>query len=98
MARLRRTRGTIRAAVTRTMTQISEPLQQSSAPATDIKAHLNHLTERGSALQELDRQILDAVDDDDLEDDLAAGEEYQRNISFMTTRANSSLTTPIARH
>ncbi|KAG0432141.1 hypothetical protein HPB47_021126 [Ixodes persulcatus] len=70
MDRLRRTRGVVRSAVTRTISQQDELIQYPNTTELDLRLPLDYLIQKQTSLADLDREILTSTTDDDLENEI----------------------------
>ncbi|KAG0437685.1 hypothetical protein HPB47_017330 [Ixodes persulcatus] len=91
MNRNRKTRGIVRSAVTRTLTQIDNFLQDDITTGLELGLQLDYLLQKESDLIHLDRDIQTTTSDDDLEDELEGAEEYRLRISHSLTRVRHAL-------
>ncbi|KAG0411887.1 hypothetical protein HPB47_010977 [Ixodes persulcatus] len=91
MDRNRRTRGIVRSAVTRALTQIDHLLQDENTTELDLRLQLDYLNQKESDLIHLERDIQTSTSDDDLEDELEGAEEYRLRISHNLTSVRHAL-------
>ncbi|XP_037503407.1 uncharacterized protein LOC119378295 [Rhipicephalus sanguineus] len=87
LERLRRNRGVVRASVTRTITLLTDELQATAPDAAQVDSHVTYLTQKNVELGNLNKQILDATDDDAYDEELEAAEDYDRKVSYAVSRA-----------
>ncbi|KAG0435691.1 hypothetical protein HPB47_018364 [Ixodes persulcatus] len=81
MERMKRTRGVIRLAVTRTLNVLTVLLRGTDPDFTDLQVHLDFLLQKEAQLKELDNEIKELVDDEHLENEVVGTLEYNMNIS-----------------
>ncbi|KAG0412330.1 hypothetical protein HPB47_010536 [Ixodes persulcatus] len=93
MDRLRRTRGVARSAVSRTLAQIDALLENPDSTEVQLRIPLEYLSQKQAALNDLDSDILAAITDDALEDEVEGAEEYRLRISTSLTRLHYTLDT-----
>lgn len=93
MDRLRRTRGVVRSAVSRTLAQIDALLENPDSTEVQLRIPLVYLTQKQAALKDLDSDILAAITDDALEDEVEGAEEYRLRMSTSLTRLHYTLDT-----
>lgn len=67
MDRMKRMRGVIHPAVTRTLNALTDLLRGTDPDFTDLQVHLDFLLQKEVQLKELDNEIKDLVDDEYLE-------------------------------
>ncbi|KAM7299047.1 hypothetical protein ISCGN_019614 [Ixodes scapularis] len=91
MDRTRRTRGIVHSAVSRTLTQIDNLLQDENTTELDLRLQLDYLLQKESDLIRLDCDIQTSTSDDDLEAELEGAEEYRLRISHSLTRVRHAL-------
>lgn len=92
MDRNRRTRGVVRSAVTRTLTQIDNLLQDENTTELDsLRLQLGYLLQIERDLIRLDHDTQTSTSDNDLEDELEGAEEYRLRISHSLTRVRHAL-------
>ncbi|XP_037503466.1 uncharacterized protein LOC119378375 [Rhipicephalus sanguineus] len=87
LERLRKNRGVVRASVTRTITLLTDELQSTAPDAAQVDSHVTYLTQKNVELGNLNKQILDATDDDAYDEELEAAEDYDRKVSYAVSRA-----------
>ncbi|KAG0443974.1 hypothetical protein HPB47_014325 [Ixodes persulcatus] len=92
MDRIKRTRGVIRSAVTRTLNALTDLLRGTDLDFTDLHVHLDFLLQKEAQLKDIDNEIKDLVDDEDLENEVVGTLEYNMNISHTVTRVRCALT------
>ncbi|KAH7967553.1 hypothetical protein HPB52_000116 [Rhipicephalus sanguineus] len=80
-------RGVVRASVTRTITLLTDELQATAPDAAQVDSHITYLTQKNVDLGNLNKQILDATDDDAYDEELEAAEDYDRKVSYAVSRA-----------
>ncbi|KAG0414622.1 hypothetical protein HPB47_008220 [Ixodes persulcatus] len=91
MDRLRRTRGVVRSAVTRTISQLDGLIQNPNTTELDLRLPLDYLIQKQTSLADLDRDILTSTTDDDLENEIEGAEDYRTGISHGITRLRYAL-------
>ncbi|KAG0426150.1 hypothetical protein HPB47_026726 [Ixodes persulcatus] len=91
MERMKRTRGVIRSAVTRTLNVLTDLLRGTGPDFTDLQVHLDFLLQKEAQLKELDNEIKELVDDEHLEKEVAGTLEYNMNISHTVTRNQTTV-------
>ncbi|KAM7310458.1 hypothetical protein ISCGN_007366 [Ixodes scapularis] len=89
----KRTRGVVRSAVSRTLAQIDALLENPDSTEVQLRIPLEYLTQKQAALKDLDSDILAAITDDALEDEVEGAEEYRLRISTSLTRLHYTLDT-----
>lgn len=92
MDHLRYRRGVIRVAVTRSLSSLDVLLQQQpDLSATDLQTHFDFLQQKATELHQLDKEIFDAVDDEELENEMTTAQDYEEKISHQSTRVRCVL-------
>ncbi|KAG0427271.1 hypothetical protein HPB47_025664 [Ixodes persulcatus] len=91
MERMKRTRGVIRSAVTRTLNALSDLLRGTDPDLTDLQVHLDFLLQKEAQIKDLDNDIKDLVDDEYLVNEVVGTLEYNMNISHTVTRVRCAL-------
>lgn len=75
---------------TRTIGQLNDLRLREPLPAAMLRVQLSCLPAKAAELQNLDKQIFEAVGDDELENEQTAAEEYKQNINRIGTQASES--------
>lgn len=91
---LRKTLDFIDTATTRTISLLGHLLLRELLPVAELRFQLRYLQAKAAELQDLDKQILEAVGDDKLENELTAAEEYKQNINQIKTLVELVLPPP----
>ncbi|KAG0429605.1 hypothetical protein HPB47_023431 [Ixodes persulcatus] len=91
MDRLRRTRSVVRSAVTRTISQLDDLIQNPNTTELDLRLPLDYLIQKQTSLDDLDRDIPTSTTDDDLENEIEGAEDYRTGISHGITRLRYAL-------
>ncbi|KAG0419372.1 hypothetical protein HPB47_004166 [Ixodes persulcatus] len=84
MNRLRRTRGDVCSAVSRTISQLDDLIQNPDTTELDLRLPLDYLIQKQTSLADLDRHILTSTSDDDyFENKIQGAEDYRYFFYFM---------------
>ncbi|KAH7935101.1 hypothetical protein HPB52_003961 [Rhipicephalus sanguineus] len=87
LERLFKNRGVFTASVTRTIMLLTDEIQATAPDAAQVDSHVTYLTQKNVELGSLNKQILDATDDDAYDEELEAAEDYDRKVSYAVPRA-----------
>ncbi|KAG0426546.1 hypothetical protein HPB47_026346 [Ixodes persulcatus] len=83
---LSRTRGVVRSAVTRTISQLNHLIQNPNTTEIDSRLLLDYLIQERTSLADLDRGILTLTTDDDLGNEIEGSKDYPTWISHDIAR------------
>ncbi|KAL1481011.1 hypothetical protein MTO96_050551 [Rhipicephalus appendiculatus] len=81
-------------ATTRLLSEASEVLLQDTLPSSaDLQELIDGLRDRDSALAELDKQIADAFDGEEIDEEIMGALDYHEKIAKAVSRLRSALNT-----
>ncbi|KAL1470462.1 hypothetical protein MTO96_024177 [Rhipicephalus appendiculatus] len=92
MDKLRRHRGALRGSTTRLLSEASEILLQDTLPSSaDLQERIDGLSDKGTALAELDKQIAEALDDEEFDAEIVGALHYLERIVKAISRLRSAI-------
>ena len=85
MDKLVRKRGSARAEVTKLASKVDGLLNNEDTTISDLKQHINLMKDRTNQLQHLDNKIVELIEDEDMDAEMASQQEYRdRSIVVIT--------------